>query len=185
MRCGRRADRIGGAATTNVARVEEAGASTEVVPQRRTIVTAMPLKRTARRRLAELLEARVIDVREPLDERPDMVLTPACSPQLIGALRDKYDGAQVVVVELDDWEFDIELPGPVKRVLRSGAAAYVLADSIDELAAKLSVSGDDGVDRAADALAPGSPAELSGSPAVDEIITAFLRQSAERVARRD
>ena len=73
-----------------------------------------------------------------LSDDPDLVLTPACSPQLIGALGRKYNGAQVVVVELDDWEFDIESSGPVKRILRGGAAAYVLAESIDELAAKLS-----------------------------------------------
>ena len=65
------------------------------------------------------------------------MLTPACSPQHVGALGRKYNGAQVVVVELDDWEFDVASSGPVKRILPSGAAPYVLADSIDELAAKI------------------------------------------------
>ena len=73
----------------------------EVVANRRTIVTALPLKPVARQRLAELLDARVLDVREPCDH-PDLVLTPACSPQLIGALGRKYNGAHVVVVELDE-----------------------------------------------------------------------------------
>ena len=108
----------------------------EVLPERTTVVTALPLKRAARERLAELLDARVVDVRYPIDH-VDLVLTPPCSPQLIANLQRKYDGARVIVVELDDWDFDISLPGPVKRILRSGAAAYVLADSLEELARKI------------------------------------------------
>ena len=150
----------------------------EVVDRRRTIVTAMPLKRAARERLAELLDARVVDVREPADH-PDLVLTPACSPQLIGALIRKYPGARVVVVELDDWDFDIELPGPVKRILRSGAAAYVLADSIDELAGKLAVSTPTA---AVDDEGQG-PDELTSSPTVDDLIAAFLRESVDDATR--
>lgn len=159
----------------NIERVEP---GVEVLARRRTIVTALPLKQAARERLAELLDARVLDVREPIDD-PDLVLTPACSPQLIGALSRKYNGARVVVVELDDWEFDIELSGPVKRILRSGAAAYVLADSIDELAAKISArshdsDGDDG---------PPAVDELTSSSTVDDLIAAFLRESVEYSTR--
>ena len=47
-----------------------------------------------RQRLAGLLDARVLDVRDPCD-RADVVLTPSCSPQLIGALKRKYPGARV------------------------------------------------------------------------------------------
>jgi hypothetical protein len=159
----------------NIERVEP---DVEVLARRRTIVTALPLKRAARQRLADLLEARVLDVREPCDD-PDLVLTPACSPQLIGALGRKYNGAQIVVVELDDWEFDIELPGPVKRILRSGAAAYVLADSIDELAAKIT-SRPDMPDSEAD---PAAVHELTSSSTVDDLIAAFLRESVEYSTR--
>ena len=137
-------------------------------------MTALPLKRAARERLAELLEARALDVREPIDN-PDLVLTPACSPQLIGALSRKYHGAQVVVVELDDWEFDIESSGPVKRILRSGAAAYVLADSIDGLAAKITARPHD-AERGAD---PVVAHELTSSATIDDLIAAFLRESVE------
>ncbi len=153
----------------NVERVEP---DVELFPPRRTIVTALPLKRAARRRLADLLEARVVDVREPMDH-PDLVLTPACSPQLIGALSKKYHGAKVVVVELDDWEFNIELSGPVKRVLRGGAAAYVLADSIDELAGKIAAAPytDETDDE------PAHVRELPSSAPVDHLIAAFLRES--------
>ena len=106
---------------------------------------------------------------------PDLVLPPACSPQLIGALDRKYNGAQVVVVELDDWELDIESSGPVKRILRSGAAAYMLAESVDELAAKISdrphASG-----REPD---PATVHELTSSSTVDDLIAAFLRESVD------
>jgi hypothetical protein len=147
-----------------------------LVAQRRTVVTALPLKRAARRRLAELLEARVVDVREPIDD-PDLVLTPPCSPQLIGALGRKYHGARVVVVELDDWEYQIELPGPVKRILRSGAAAYVLADSLEELAAKIATHPD------TDSTEPRAVAELPSTATVDDLIAAFLRESVEYATR--
>jgi hypothetical protein len=156
--------------------VERVGSEAEVVAHRRTIVTALPLQRAARDRLAELLDARVLDVRDPCD-RADLVLTPVCSPQLIGALRDRYQGARVIVVELEDWELGIELPGPVKRIVRAGAAAYVLADSIDALAAKIT-SQPDAVD-----AAPAAVHELATSSTVDDIIAAFLRESVEYSTR--
>lgn len=149
----------------------------EVVTDRRTIVTALPLEPAARRRLAQLTGARVLDIREASGQ-PDMVLTPPCSPQLIGALKRRFDGAPVVIVELDDWDLDIELPGPVKRVLRAGADAYVLADSLDELAAKIGEGRPE----------PGTwehaaPAELMIGATVDELIAAFLRESVEYATR--
>lgn len=147
----------------------------ELIDRRRTVATALPLKRRARERLAELLDARVVDVREPVDE-VDIVLTPACSPQLLGALGRRYAGARVVIVELDDWEFDIQLGGPVKRLLASGADAYVLADSLDELAAKLAP-------RAVDEADAVSPAELTAGATVDDLIAAFLRESVEYSVR--
>lgn len=159
--------------------MERVETADEVV-ERRTIVTALPLKRPARERLAELLDARVLDVRAPCDHA-DLVLTPACSPQLIAALGEKYDGARVVVVELDDWEFDIELSGPVKRILRSGAAAYVLADSLDELAAKLAAPGS-ATDETTEQDVP-SVHELSATQTVDDLISAFLRESIEYSTR--
>lgn len=152
----------------------------EVVSGRRTIVTALPLKRRARERLAELTAARVVDVRDPVD-RADLVLTPPCSPQLVGLLKAKYEGARVVVVELDDWEFDIELSGPVKRMLRSGASAYVLADSIDELAAKITARPQAARETGAD---PAVVHELTAAATADDLIAAFLRESLEYSTRR-
>lgn len=159
--------------------IERRDDDVEVLASRRTIVTALPLKPAARERLAELLDARVFDIRDQC-EHPDVVLTPVCSPQLIGALRRRYEGAQVVIVELDDWEFDVALHGPVKRLLRSGAAAYVLADSIDELAAKID-SGAHVV--AAEPDEVGTIHELTAQSTVDEVIAAFLRESVEYAVR--
>lgn len=150
----------------------------EVLPQRTTVVTALPLKRAARDRLAELLGARVVDVRDPVDH-VDLVLTPACSPQLIAGLKRKYGGARVIVVELDDWDLDISLHGPVKRILRGGADAYVLADSMEELARKITPSRD----RVIDDDAPVIPRELSSTSTVDDLIAAFLRESVEYSTR--
>ena len=150
----------------------------EVLTKRTTVVTALPLKRAARERLAELLDAKVVDVREPIDH-VDLVLTPACSPQLIAGLKRKYGGARVIVVELDDWDFDISLHGPVKRILRSGADAYVLADSVEELARKITRRRD----RNSDDSASVDARELPSTTTVDELIAAFLRESVEYSTR--
>jgi len=161
-----------------VSRKQPNRAEVEVLRNRVTVVTALPLKRTARARLAELLGARVVDVRDPVD-RADVVLTPSCSPQLIGAMQRKYPGARIIVVELDDWAFGYEVSGPVKRILRAGADAYVLADSIDELAAKITPRSER-ADAANEAV---SARELPSSSTVDELIAAFLRESVEYSTR--
>ena len=138
------------------------------VPRRPVVVAALPLRRVARERLGEMLEATVVDIREPADQA-DLVLTPACSPQLIGALKRRF-GAPVVVVELSDWELDIELDGPVKRILASGADAYLLADSLDDLAHKLTGA------RATAEVVPWTAHELA-TPTMDDLIGAFLNES--------
>jgi hypothetical protein len=146
------------------------------VTRRPIVVTALPLRRTARQRLGELLEATVVDMRSPIDQ-PDLVLTPACSPQLLGALKRRFGGAPVVVVEVSDWDLDIEIVGPVKRILASGADAYVLADSIDELAQKLTGA------RATAAHVPWTQHELEG-PTMDDLIAAFLDEAVSYAQRR-
>lgn len=64
----------------------------------------------------------MVDIRDSID-CADLVLTPSCSPQLIGALKGKYEGARVAVVELDDRDLAVNVPGPVKRLVRSGVDA--------------------------------------------------------------
>jgi len=131
------------------------------------VVTALPLKEPARQRLATQLNMHVVDVRDPGDEA-DFVLTPSCSPQLIACLKERYHGAEVVVVELSDWDYGISLDGPLKRVLRGGADAYLLCDSIDELAMKLGRRD----------LMPSTAPNVDGY-SVDEIVEALLRESIE------
>ena len=145
-------------------------------PTRPTVVVAMPLREAARDRLAERLAATVVDIRTPVDH-PDLVLTPACSPQLLSALKRRFAGAAVVVVEVSDWDLGVDVRGPVKRILAAGADAYLLADSIDDLAAKLS-----GARATADAV-PWRPHELVG-PTMDDLLAAFLEESVSYAQRR-
>lgn len=149
----------------------------EVVPQRLTVVTALPLKDAARERLAHLLDARVVDIKDVVDS-VDVVLTPVCSPQTIGLLQRQFEGARIYVVELDDWEFDIDMPGPVKRILQGGADAYVLADSLEELAAKIGRRHEQPEETSAS-----DPRELPATTTVDDLIAAFLRESVEYSTR--
>ena len=151
----------------------------EVISPRRTIVAALPLKRAGRERLATLLDADVFDVRDRVDHA-DLVLTPACSPRLIANLRTRYRAPRVIVVELDDWELDIELAGPVKRILRSGADAYVLADSLEELAYKISTPDERTSQRAQHRFT----GELTEGSTVDDLIEAFLRESIQYSTRQ-
>ena len=137
----------------------------EVIGRRRTIVTALPLKRRARTLLAErLADIRVVDIRDAVDV-VDLVLAPSCSPQTIAALKDAYPSARVVVVEIEDWQFDIDLPGPVKRLLAAGADGYLTVDSLDELATHLGAAPEPADDASVRSLP---------SPSVDEVIMSAL-----------
>ncbi len=147
----------------------------EIVPARPNVMAALPLRRAARERLGELLGATVHDMRAPIDH-PDMVLTPSCSPQLIGALKRRFNGAPVIVVELEDWELDIDIAGPVKRLLSTGADAYILADSLEDLARRLTTA------RATAEALPSATHELP-SPTMDDLIAAFLHESMDQSQR--
>lgn len=141
----------------------------DVVPARRTVVTALPLKAEARDRLAAALGARVIDIRTECADA-DLVIAPSSSPQLLGRLRERYPTARLVVTELEDDDLDIELAGPVTRLLRAGADAYVVADGLDDLAHKLGAPSTD-----ASATGMGRehsmPMELLTASSWDELVT--------------
>lgn len=157
----------------------------EVVDRRRVVVTALPLKKKARERLeAQLDGARVVDIRTTV-ERADLVLAPSCSPQTLAGLKDAYPDARVVVVEIEDWEFGVDLSGPVKRLLDAGADGYLTADSVDDLADQLSPS------RPRDDVEP-IVTDALPTPSVDDVIVDALRQRladgsprVERKARLD
>jgi hypothetical protein len=112
-------------------------------PSTPTVVTALPLKPAARRRLAELLgNANVVDlcdrdISADLTSTVDVVIAPVCSPQMIGRLKAMFPTARVFVVELEDWEFGIDASGPVSRLRNAGADAYLAAGSLENLADQL------------------------------------------------
>lgn len=149
--------------------------------RRPTVVAALPLKPPARARLAQLLGAQVLDMREAGDHA-DLVLAPSSSPQLIGRLQDRFPGASVVVVEVTDGEFGVDLSGPVQRLLRGGADGYVTATSLDELAAALRQPRD--AAPVTDAGARELPAGAADDLARD-IVATLDQSAAERVARKD
>jgi hypothetical protein len=141
--------------------------------RRPVVVTAFPLKAPGRAKLAEQLgDVQLLDIRDAVFEA-DLVLAPSCSPQCVAALKGAYPTARLVVVELDDWDFKVRLPGPVKRVLNAGADAYLLADSIEQLAQQLQVRPNASPDQGA------KPNELV-QPSVDDVILAGIRDVLER-----
>ena len=120
-------------------RLQKLGTSADIVSitSRPCVVAALPLKRAARDHLARQLgDVDVCDIRDDVFDA-DLVLAPSCSPQVIGILKRAYPTARLVVVELEDWELDVRLGGPVKRLLNAGADAYLTADSIKDLADQL------------------------------------------------
>ncbi len=144
----------------------------ELVDRRTVVVTALPLKLRARQRLADQLgDVRVVDIKEPVAEA-DLVLAPSCSPQTIAALKDAYPSARLVVVEIEDWDLGVDLPGPVLRVLKAGADGYVTAESVDDLAAQLSGT------RSEEGEAIATVSELP-TPGVDDVILSALAERLE------
>jgi hypothetical protein len=82
--------------------------------RRSVVVTAFPLKSPGRAKLAEQLgDVELLDIRQAV-LGADLVLAPSCSPQCVAALKGAYPTARIVVVELEDWDFNVSLPWPVK-----------------------------------------------------------------------
>jgi hypothetical protein len=147
----------------------------EPVDRRPVVVCALPMKGRALSRLASKLgDVRVVDVRETVEDAT-VVLAPSCSPQTLRALRRAYPGARLIVVELEDWDHDIELGGPVTRLRKAGADAYLAADSLEDLARQLTAPPR--VDRPL--LQKRPAAELRGAP-FDDLIMTFLNERLEQ-----
>jgi len=100
------------------------------------VVTAMSLPRAAREALAHRLGPGHIvrDIRDAGDTA-HVVLVPAVSGQLVGGLREMFPGAKILVTELSDVEFGLDLPGPVSRIMQSGVDGYFVAPNLGQLAA--------------------------------------------------
>lgn len=103
------------------------GQPTVDVPEGVTVVvTAMALSTAARRRLGEAFgeDYMVLDLSDA-PEDADILLTHPISLQLLGALRERFPRAEVVVTEIDDEESGVSYLGPVSRLLDAGASAYL------------------------------------------------------------
>lgn len=138
------------------------------------VVTALALATPARDHLARQLgDVDVRDVRDDVLEA-DLVLAPSCSPRAISALKGAYPSARLVVVELDDWDFNVRFAGPVKRVLDAGADAYVTADSIEQLARQLRPRAQEG------AVAGEATALDERDLSVDDVIMANVADALKR-----
>ncbi|MFJ6675824.1 hypothetical protein ACIQMJ_32370 [Actinosynnema sp. NPDC091369] len=102
------------------------------------VATAMKLSASARAALsAELGPDYIVLDMHAAPTTADVLLVPPGSPQLIGALRDLYPGARVVVAEIEDRELGISYRGPVRRMLEAGAETYLMSSTIPVLAKQL------------------------------------------------
>lgn len=102
----------------------------------RRVVTTFTLPPNAWDHLAGRLGDRIelVDVRAA-DGQEDAVLVPSTSRQLIGKISAAFPRAVVLVVEVEDPSYGVELGGQVMRSLDAGADGYYLANSLDQLAA--------------------------------------------------
>jgi hypothetical protein len=151
-------------------------ATAEVVRQsdRPVVVTALALKASAREHLARSLgDVEVRDIRDDV-LTADLVLAPSCSPQAIAALKRAFPVARLLVVELEDGEWDVHLSGPVQRLLAAGADAYLTADSIVDLSDQIRLGKEQ------PAVAAQEQTALE-EPSVDELILANV---ADLIRRR-
>jgi len=157
---------------------DESGTS-DLVDKRSVVVAALPLKKKARAALAALLGDGFLlrDIRDTV-YHADVVLAPAVSPQTIGALKAAFPSARVIVVELEDWNFDITLGGPVTRARKAGADEYVTASSLERLS--------DYLHRRSATEQPGQAANDNelGTPDESTMSDLVIRELGAAVARR-
>jgi hypothetical protein len=153
----------------------------EVVAPRRgplRVATAMPLSKAA----VAFLEAQlgsgveISDLRDAVEDC-ELLLAPPCSPQAIVRLRQAFPFAEVVILELSDDRYDIDIRGPVNRVLAAGAGQYPGARDADALVSFLRTRSG--------AVAPADEepgvAQAIDAAGIDDVITAKV---AETLARR-
>ncbi|GAB2751791.1 hypothetical protein [Kitasatospora kifunensis] len=99
------------------------------------VVTAIALKRPAREALVQRLGPGhiVLDIRHAGPDA-DIVLIPAASAQLLGALRRQFPQARLLATEFTDDTFGADFRGPISRILASDIDGYFMAPTIDDLA---------------------------------------------------
>lgn len=124
------------------------------------LATTMKLRPEARERLRESLgpDWVVLDFHDAPDTA-DVVLTAAYSPQLIHRWTLLFPQAQIIVTEILDNEFGLDVGGPVGRLMDAGAHAYLPPRPLEQVAQNVQSY-----------LESRTPAELgSAAPAIHQI----------------
>lgn len=90
------------------------------------VATAMRLSREVRRRLADSFGPGylVLDLHDA-PASTDVLLVNPVSVQLLEVLQARFPRARVVVTEVEDDVLGVDYAGPVGRMLRAGASAYL------------------------------------------------------------
>ncbi|KRE54673.1 hypothetical protein [Phycicoccus sp. Soil748] len=99
------------------------------------LATTMRLSGPARELLRQSfgLDWVVLDFHDAPDTA-DVVLTCAHSPQLTHRWTLLFPHAQIIVTEILDPEFGLDMPGPVGRLLDAGAHAYLPPKPLEQVA---------------------------------------------------
>ncbi|WP_380164814.1 AAA family ATPase [Jannaschia sp. R86511] len=95
------------------------------------VATAMPLSRSARAHLSELLgpDFIVLDIRSA-PPSADIVLVPAVSANAVSMLRTSFPTARILASEIDDPHWKVDYPGPIRRLLDTGVDGYFVAHDL-------------------------------------------------------
>ncbi|GAA1598817.1 hypothetical protein [Kribbella karoonensis] len=112
------------------------------------VVTTMPLSKTARAELSDMLGPgyTVVDIRSA-PPTANIVLTPVVSGNALGILRGMFPQARILYTELQDDERGISYAGPLARIVALEPDGYFVAHSLDALTpivqteAKLQLTG--------------------------------------------
>ena len=120
---------VGGAVSSNRTRTDTLPDGVKV------LATTMKLRPEARERLRESFgpDWVVLDFHDAPDTA-DVVLTAAYSPQLIHRWTLLFPQAQIIVTEILDNEFGLDLGGPVGRLMDAGAHAYLPPRPLEQVA---------------------------------------------------
>ncbi|HET7659676.1 MAG TPA: hypothetical protein VFK66_04740 [Oryzihumus sp.] len=99
------------------------------------VATTMLMSDAARRRLSDAFgpDYLVLDFTEA-PSTADIVLTQPVSPQLTHRWTVMFPQAQVLVTEILDPEFGLDVSGPVGRLLDAGAHAYLPPRPVEQVA---------------------------------------------------
>jgi hypothetical protein len=118
------------------AAVSSSRTGTDALPDGvKVLATTMKISPEARERLRESLgpDWVVLDFHDAPDTA-DVVLTAAHSPQLIHRWTLLFPRAQIIITEILDNEFGLDVSGPVGRLMDAGAHAYLPPRPLEQVA---------------------------------------------------